>query len=239
MTARSPPSTRVSPCSGSLAKMWAKRTRCTIWDCSPPRRATWPRRSVGSARAFVIGWHDWAFTQMIATDVANLGEAHHFSGSLDEAERLYREALTCFETLGDPRGQGFVLGQLGLLALDRGNPQEGCELLRASLKLRWRAGLRGPAADTLEALAEASWRLGDRSRGNGPARGRAGTRRDRPGPPASRPAALPTGRPSGGGWDADQRVGRRRRIRRNADGCATVGGAADMRAADAGSFVLS
>ena len=30
-----------------------------------------------------------------------------------------------------------------------------------SLKLRWGAGLRGLASDTLEALAEATWRLGD------------------------------------------------------------------------------
>jgi predicted ATPase/class 3 adenylate cyclase len=105
-------------------------------------------------------WQAMSIRQMIATDFANLGEAHHLSGALDEAERLYREALALFEALGDPRGKGFVLGQVGLLALDRGNPEEARELLRESLRLRWHAGLRWSAPDALEALAEASWRLG-------------------------------------------------------------------------------
>jgi predicted ATPase/class 3 adenylate cyclase len=106
-------------------------------------------------------WHAMTNRQMIATDFSNLGEAHHLSGALDEAERLYREALALFEALGDPRGQGFVLGQVGLLTLDRGNPKEARELLRESLRLLWCAGLRGSAADALQALAEAAWRLGE------------------------------------------------------------------------------
>jgi predicted ATPase/class 3 adenylate cyclase len=104
-------------------------------------------------------WHAMSIRQMIATDFANLGEAHHLRGALDEAERLYGEALTLFKTVGDPRGQGFVLGQVGRLALDRGNLQEAREPLRESLRLLWGAGLRGSAADALEALAEANWRL--------------------------------------------------------------------------------
>ncbi|HEX2281849.1 MAG TPA: tetratricopeptide repeat protein [Thermomicrobiales bacterium] len=106
-------------------------------------------------------WHAMSIRQMIATDFTNLGEAHHLSGALKEAERLYREALVLFEALGDPRGRGFVLGQLGLLALDRGNPAEASEHLRESLRLLWSAGLRGSAADVLQALAEANWRLGE------------------------------------------------------------------------------
>ena len=70
-------------------------------------------------------------------------------------------ALTLFEALGDLRGKGFVLGQVGLLALDRGKPKEARELLRESLRLLWSAGLRGSAAQALEALAEATWCLGE------------------------------------------------------------------------------
>jgi tetratricopeptide (TPR) repeat protein len=106
-------------------------------------------------------WHAMGIRQMIATDFANLGEVHHLSGALDEAERLYREALTRFETLGDPRGQGFVLGLVGRLALDRGNPEGAQEPLRESLRLLWSSGLRGSAADTLEALAETNCELGE------------------------------------------------------------------------------
>jgi tetratricopeptide (TPR) repeat protein len=106
-------------------------------------------------------WRVQGNQQMIAADLHNLGEARHLSGSLDEAERLYREALGHFDVLGDASGRGFALCHLGLLALDRGNPQEARELLLESLKLRWNSGLRGLACDTLEALAEATWQLGD------------------------------------------------------------------------------
>src|SRR5215207_9939319 len=109
-------------------------------------------------------WRVLGNQQMIAADLHNLGEACHLSGSLDEAERLYREALDLFDALGDVGGRGFALCHLGLLALDRGKPLEAGELLLQSLKLRWSEGLRGLAADTLEAMAEATWQLGDLDR---------------------------------------------------------------------------
>jgi predicted ATPase len=106
-------------------------------------------------------WRELGDQQMIASDTHNLGEAHHLSGSLDEAERHYREALVLFEALGDIRGRGFALCHLGLVALDRGQPAEARDLLLQALRLRWGAGLRASTADTLEALAEAAWQLGD------------------------------------------------------------------------------
>jgi predicted ATPase/class 3 adenylate cyclase len=109
-------------------------------------------------------WRALGNQQMIAADLHNLGEARHLSGSFDEAEGLYREALDLFDELGDAGGRGFALCHLGLLALDRGNRLEAQELLLESLKLRWGAGLRGLACDTLEALAEAAWQLGDPDR---------------------------------------------------------------------------
>ena len=106
-------------------------------------------------------WRELGNTQMIASDLHNLGEANHLSGSLEVAEGQYREALALFEELGDLRGRGFALTHLGLLALDRQDPGEANRLLIESLRLRWSAGLRGATADTLEALAEATWQLGD------------------------------------------------------------------------------
>jgi len=106
-------------------------------------------------------WRILSNQQMIATDLANLGEAQHLSGSLDDAEVLYRQALALFETIGDPGGEGYVRSQLGLLVLDQGNAEEASARLLEGLRLRWNAGERGAAADTLEALAEACWRLGD------------------------------------------------------------------------------
>jgi len=92
-----------------------------------------------------------------------LGEAHHLRGSLDEAEPRYNQALSLYESLNDPGGRGFVLSQLGLLELDRGHVEKARELLIESVRLRWSAGERGATADTLEALAETTWRLGDGS----------------------------------------------------------------------------
>jgi predicted ATPase/class 3 adenylate cyclase len=106
-------------------------------------------------------WRVLGNQQMIASDTHNLGEAHHLSGAFDRAEVLYREALALFELLGDRRGRGFALCHLGLLALDRGDPAKARELLLQSLQLRWEAGLRASAADSLETLAEAWWKLGD------------------------------------------------------------------------------
>jgi predicted ATPase/class 3 adenylate cyclase len=106
-------------------------------------------------------WRALGNRQMLAADLHNLGEAHHLDGALDEAERLYREALAIFDDLGDLRGRGFSFYQLGLLALDRGDPAGARQHLLDSLRLRWGAGLRASAAETLEALAEAEWRLGD------------------------------------------------------------------------------
>jgi tetratricopeptide (TPR) repeat protein len=108
-------------------------------------------------------WRTLGSQQTIATDLANLGEAHHLAGSLDESEALYREAIALFESLGDPSGRSFVLNQLGLLSLDRGIASEAHRLLTESLRVRWTAGLRGAAADTLEALAEATWQQGNAS----------------------------------------------------------------------------
>jgi predicted ATPase len=106
-------------------------------------------------------WRALGNQQMIASDSHNLGEAHHLSGNLDRAEALHREALALFQTLGDLRGRGFALCHLGLLALDRGQPAQARDLLLQSLELRWEAGLRASAADSLEALAEALWQLGE------------------------------------------------------------------------------
>jgi tetratricopeptide (TPR) repeat protein len=99
--------------------------------------------------------------QMTAIDIGNLAESLHLSGAVEEAEPMYHEALAMFENLGDPSGRGSALSQLGLLALDIGNPEEAQTLLIESLRLRWNAGERGATADTLEALAEATWRRGD------------------------------------------------------------------------------
>jgi tetratricopeptide (TPR) repeat protein len=105
-------------------------------------------------------WRLLGNQQMIAADLANLGEARHLAGSLDEAESLYRDALHHYEAHSDPMGKGFVLSQLGRLALDQNQLEVGLNLLLQGLELRWNAGDRGGTADTLDAMASAAVQAG-------------------------------------------------------------------------------
>lgn len=98
---------------------------------------------------------------MTAADLGNLGEARYLAGALEDAEALYREALGIYDSLGDPMGRGFVVSQLGRLALDRNQTDEAVKLLLDGLRHRWEAGDSIGAADTLDALAEAVVQTGD------------------------------------------------------------------------------
>jgi predicted ATPase len=106
-------------------------------------------------------WRRLGNQQMTAADLGNLGEARYLAGALVEAEALYGEALEIYDSLGDPMGRGFVLSQLGRLALDRKQTEDAVTLLLDGLRHRWDAGDRGGAADTLDALAEAVVQSGD------------------------------------------------------------------------------
>jgi predicted ATPase/class 3 adenylate cyclase/Flp pilus assembly protein TadD len=106
-------------------------------------------------------WRRLGNSPMIATDLANLGEARHLTGAFDEAKALYDEALAIFDELNDPRGHGFVRGQQGRLALDRGETASAVNLLIDAVRLRWETGDTSSAADALDALAEAISKTGD------------------------------------------------------------------------------
>ncbi len=106
-------------------------------------------------------WRRLGNQQMTAADLGNLGETHYLAGALADAEALYRESLKIYDSLGDPMGRGFVVSQLGRLALDRKQTEAAVTLLLDGLRLRWGAGDRGGAADTLDALAEAVVQTGD------------------------------------------------------------------------------
>jgi tetratricopeptide (TPR) repeat protein len=106
-------------------------------------------------------WRRLGNQQMTAADLGNLGETRYLAGAFADAEALYREALNIYDSLGDPMGRGFVVSQLGRLALDRKQTEAAVTLLLDGLRLRWDAGDRGGAADTLDALAEAVVQTGD------------------------------------------------------------------------------
>jgi len=65
----------------------------------------------------------------IAHALFRTAEALHRQGHLDRAEGLYREALAGFSKFNDARGEMLCLGNLGMLARQRGDLHQAAELL--------------------------------------------------------------------------------------------------------------
>lgn len=65
----------------------------------------------------------------IAHALFRSAEAVHRQGHLDRAEALYREALAGFSKFNDARGEMLCLGNLGMLARQRGDLHQASELL--------------------------------------------------------------------------------------------------------------
>ena len=81
-----------------------------------------------------------------AIALGNLGNIAYTRGDLDEAERLYREALEIFSTLGSLKGQAAVPGNLGIIAWTRGDLDEAERLFNEALELNRKLGsLEGQA----------------------------------------------------------------------------------------------
>lgn len=65
----------------------------------------------------------------------NLAAIHATRGMLDEAERDFEGAVSAFQDAGDRSGMGYVLTNLGALALDRGDPSQAEETLHEAIRL--------------------------------------------------------------------------------------------------------
>jgi predicted ATPase/class 3 adenylate cyclase len=71
-----------------------------------------------------------------------IAEARHRQGQLDAAEALYREALTAFRSSPDARAEMLCLGNLGMLARQRGDLHDAVELLDDAIHRATRLGER-------------------------------------------------------------------------------------------------
>jgi predicted ATPase/class 3 adenylate cyclase len=71
-----------------------------------------------------------------------IAEARHRQGQLDAAEALYREALTAFRSSPDARAEMLCLGNLGMLARQRGDLHDAVELLDDAIQRATRLGER-------------------------------------------------------------------------------------------------
>jgi tetratricopeptide (TPR) repeat protein len=90
----------------------------------------------------------------LATVLFQLGRLYAEGGfNLDLALERYREALACYERLGDLRGKGDTLHQMAYILRVRGDLDGAMRLYQQSLKIKERLGdLRGKG-DTLREMA--------------------------------------------------------------------------------------
>jgi tetratricopeptide (TPR) repeat protein len=81
-----------------------------------------------------------------------LGNIAQAQGQYEEARRLYQQALTSFERLGDQAGQARALGQLGMIAQSQGQYEEARRLYQQALTSFERLGDQAGQARTLHGL---------------------------------------------------------------------------------------
>ena len=96
-----------------------------------------------------------------APALEGLGVMCLLSGDFDEGERLTREGLDLFRSLGDERGTAESIMNLGLMELMRGDHERAIQFCEEAATLASTAGLRPLIAVTLENLAGIAQELED------------------------------------------------------------------------------
>jgi tetratricopeptide (TPR) repeat protein len=117
--------------------------------------------AVGLYEVSLSLWRTMGNRQMVATDLANLGEALRETGALDRAGSHLQEALALYDELGDIGGRAFALAEFGKLELARNDPRAAVPLLLDSLRFREEIGERVAMAESAEALASAVAGIGN------------------------------------------------------------------------------
>jgi tetratricopeptide (TPR) repeat protein len=87
-------------------------------------------------------------------DLLNVGRVYTCHGDLDNAEWCLLQALEIARSAGYGLSEALALGNLGLLALQRGDPTKGLEFLEASAAVYGRAGAVGQAAQSVRSLVD-------------------------------------------------------------------------------------
>ncbi len=94
----------------------------------------------------------------------NLGQLLIRQGDFERGARLLTEALKGHHQQADLRLEAVAEFWLGEAARGAGNPAAARDWFEQSLRIRETTGLRGEAADVLEALAKLDWEQGDAAR---------------------------------------------------------------------------
>jgi tetratricopeptide (TPR) repeat protein/transcriptional regulator with XRE-family HTH domain len=112
----------------------------------PAAAAGWLTRSLEAARAAKL-------RQMAGRALFNLAAIAHERGDIDDATRLYDEALAESQAIGDAYGTARVLHALAMISHHRCEHDKATALLEESCSLRRRMGDQAGAANTEHSLA--------------------------------------------------------------------------------------
>lgn len=96
--------------------------------------------------------------------IFRVAEVEHRKGHLEEAQRLYSQALELFVTSGHARGEMLCLANLGMIARQRGEHDEAKRLLEEALSRADAAGEHRIAGELEMAIGWVNLQLGDRER---------------------------------------------------------------------------
>jgi tetratricopeptide (TPR) repeat protein len=118
--------------------------RCLAAQGRPVQAIEQHRRALAGLE--VLSATDTAVKQMIGAVHTDLADLHTVLGHYDDAENEYKAALVIDEKLGDDRGKGVDLGQLGSLALRRGDLAEAGRRYAEALETFQRLGEPGMEA---------------------------------------------------------------------------------------------
>ena len=94
-------------------------------------------------------------------DEIGFGNAAKLAGRTNTARRYYARALEDFKESGDPRGEAASLGNLGIIAQERGDLDEAERLQNESLSIFREIGNRQGEADSLGNLGLIAFTRGD------------------------------------------------------------------------------
>jgi non-specific serine/threonine protein kinase len=100
-------------------------------------------------------------SELIAHTLRGAGVVHHSVGELDTAAQMYEEALSHLQGSRNRRLAIEVTNQLGVLTTERGQFQEGLDILMECLAFSRSEGDQQSTARFLESLANAQLGLGD------------------------------------------------------------------------------
>jgi predicted ATPase/DNA-binding SARP family transcriptional activator len=153
-------------CDLAGSAVWLREAHSIYREWSDPAGVAWSvfflgRSYLQSATGFgphlleaAERFHELGFTTGEGWSFLNLGVDANVRGRLDDAQGYLQSALTIAKQSGQTALLSIVVAELGTNALERGDAEKGCELLREAVVLQEKGGDRW---NSVGLLTQAAW----------------------------------------------------------------------------------